>query len=167
MLGCIISASLLVGCGKVAYIPCDQPGQAPNTCIAPVKDQTLKLSEGSGKTIVTLFADFQCPACQAFHQNSESTLTKMAQSGSITFERKNYPLPMHASAYKDALGGLCAASAGKYDAYRDMMYTTEADRAKNGQFKVGMSASQIALLSEKIGLDGAKMEQCINEKWYE
>lgn len=74
---------------------------------------------------------------------------------------------MHASAYKDALGGLCAASAGKYNEYRDMMYTTEADRTKNGQFKVGMSASQIALLSEKIWLDGAKMEQCINDKWYE
>ena len=48
-----------------------------------------------------------------------------------------------------------------------MMYQTETDRAKNGQFKVGMSASQIALLSEKIGFDGAKMEECINNKWYE
>lgn len=74
---------------------------------------------------------------------------------------------MHPSAYKDALWGLCAASAGKYSEYRDMMYKTEMDRSKNGQFKVGMSASQIALLSEKIGLDGAKMEECITDKWYE
>lgn len=103
MLGCIISASLLVGCGKVAYIPCDQPNQAPNTCIAPIKDQTLKLSEGSGKTVVTLFADFQCPGCQAFHKNSEPTLLQMAESGSITFERKNYPLPNHQNSRKEAL----------------------------------------------------------------
>ena len=74
---------------------------------------------------------------------------------------------MHQNARKEALWSLCAASAWKYDAYRDLVYTTESERTMKGLAKTVMNTSQIALLSEKIGLDGAKMEECIDDKWYE
>ena len=65
---------------------------------------------GSGKTRVTIFFDYRDPSSQQFHSTHESELLKRANENKITLEFKNYPLPMHAGAYEDALGAFCAVS---------------------------------------------------------
>ena len=124
--GLLITASILTGCGtSVSYTP---GGLEPAAGI----DITNQIAVGSGKDVITLFADFQCPGCQAFHREVESYFRELAESGTITFEQKNYPLNGHASAYKDALAALCAASVGKYGEYRDALYTHETKRNEIG-----------------------------------
>lgn len=161
LLTLIVSSLTLVSCTQpVSYLP---GGLEP---IAQ-KDLTSEITTGSGKNIVTVFVDFQCPGCQAFHREVLGYVEGLAQSGAITLEKKNYPLDGHPSAYKDALAALCAASVGKYSEYSDALYAHETKRNQIGAQKIINPTSTLALLGQDIGINGEKMAQCIDEKWYE
>lgn len=161
LLALIVSSLVLVSCtGSASYLP---GGLEP---IAQ-KDLTSEIRTGSGKSTVSLFADFQCPGCQAFHREVSGYLETLAQEGKISLEKKNYPLDGHPSAYKDALAALCAASVGKYREYSDALYAHETKRNEVGAQKIVNPTSTLALLGQDLGINGEKMAQCIDEKWYE
>jgi protein-disulfide isomerase len=64
---------------------------------------------GTGKTQVTIFADFQCPACIASNDSLFPILEGYAASGRLTITYRQYPLSMHKNAKGDAIAALCSA----------------------------------------------------------
>lgn len=119
---------------------------------------------GSGKTRVTVFSDYRCPACQYLHTMLEGDLVALAQSWSITLELKNFPLPQHKWSYEDALWSFCALSQGKLIPYRNALYAKEAERTLSTP--KWLSSAEIASVGVSTGLDGVLLKQCIDEKWY-
>ena len=67
-------------------------------------------SYGSGKHTITIFADFQCPACINFDSGLASLFDSYAASGMTTIVYKQFPLTsIHKNAYRDAIAALCGA----------------------------------------------------------
>lgn len=65
----------------------------------------------SAKVQMTVFTDFQCPACIQFDEVIAGPLFEQyADTGKIGLEYRMYPLSIHKNAPEDALAALCAES---------------------------------------------------------
>ena len=116
---------------------------------------------GNGKHTLTIFADFQCPACIAFSKLVGPIFEEYASKGFLTITYKQFPLTsIHPNAERDAVAGLCAAEEGKYMEYKKSLYAME--EAKSGA-KVS-DADRIA--AAKWILDEAKITECLKTSKY-
>lgn len=114
------------------------------------------------KVQLTIFADYECPACIFFEKTiGEELYNNYVVTDKITVTYKNFPLDQHKNAERDALAGLCALSQGKYWDFSKEMYTLE-DQKKGD---LVTDAERIAL-GTKIGVDTATFKKCLDEGWY-
>ena len=98
----------------------------------PKENRTIPTpSYGSGKNLIEIFADFQCPACQNFTKTFEPLLIELANEGTIRIEYRQFPLPMHKNAYRDAMAALCGAEQGKYMEAKSAIYTLEISKKES------------------------------------
>lgn len=77
-------------------------------------------AEGQHLPVVTMYTDYECPACGAFHPAVERAAVEL--DGEVTIRVKNFPLPMHDNARPAALA---VEAAGMQDAageYADLVY---------------------------------------------
>ena len=57
-------------------------------------------TRGSGKHTLTVYADFQCPACIWYNKNiiTPVILKEFVDTGKLTISYKQFPLKMHQNA---------------------------------------------------------------------
>ncbi len=80
----------------------------------------------SSKVQLTIFSDYECPACIYFEKTiGEELYEKYVKTNKITVTYKNFPLTQHKNAERDALAGLYALSQGKYWEFSLEMYALE------------------------------------------
>jgi protein-disulfide isomerase len=116
----------------------------------------------TGKHNITIYADFQCPACINFSQGIGTLFDSYAEAGMITITYKQFPLTsLHKNAYRDAIAALCAAEQWKYRDAKKALYGLEA--LKNGASV--NDADRIDALS-KAWIDSASLTQCLSENRY-
>jgi len=114
------------------------------------------------KVQMTIFTDFQCPACIQFEKSIwEQILEKYVDTNKIGLTYKMFPLSFHKNAPEDALGALCALSEWKYREFSKEMYSLEEE--KNGGDITFEERSNIA---KKIGINELKFKQCIDDGNY-
>ena len=116
---------------------------------------------GSGKNLIEIFADFQCPACQNFTKNFEPVLKEFADKGMIRIEYRQFPLDMHKNAIRDALSALCSAEQGKYMEGKSAIYDLEISKK---QAPVSDAERVEALV--KAGIDRVELEKCLETDRY-
>lgn len=117
---------------------------------------------GTGTHELTIYADFQCPACIVFSEQLEPVFDAYAASGKLLITYKQFPLTtIHKNAYRDALAGLCAAEQGKYKEFKKTMYSLEKQKAG----ATVTDADRIEL-ARANGLDVAAMTQCLKDNRY-
>lgn len=161
-----LSAVLVFGLASCGAQNPSAPGAAfPGVRTSTVaKDLPTPVSgKAEAKTVVKVFSDFQCPACQRFHEMIEPRLIKeYAETGKVLVEHRNYPLPQHQNADGDALAGYCAAAQGKYPEFAEGMFALEAAKANND-----VSDAERAEVAKKAGVpDAAAFDACMKEGWY-
>jgi protein-disulfide isomerase len=84
--------------------------------------------KGDDQARVTLveFADYQCPSCGHYTQNTEPQLLKdYVSTGKLKYVYGDLPLPMHPQAAKAAEAALCAGDQGKYWEMHDLLYANQ------------------------------------------
>lgn len=114
------------------------------------------------KVQMTIFTDFQCPACIQFEKTiGTQILKKYVDTNQIGLTYKMFPLSFHKNAPEDALAALCAASEGKFQTFAKEIYALE--EIKEGASVTFLDRSNIA---KKIGLDETKFKQCIDDGNY-
>jgi protein-disulfide isomerase len=119
-------------------------------------------SFGSGKHTITIYADFQCPACIAFSEKLGDVFQSYADTGKTVLVYKQFPLTnIHKNAYRDAIAALCAAEQGKYLEYKHTLYALEKDKA----MATVTDADRIEI-ARANGIDVASMTQCLSESRY-
>jgi protein-disulfide isomerase len=65
---------------------------------------------GSGKHTLTIFADFQCPACIATDKIVGPIFEEYVSKGYVMITYKQFPLTnIHKNAERDALAALCSS----------------------------------------------------------
>lgn len=138
--------------------------KTPATFVPAVTKEIESAVFGAPDSAVNLeiYSDYQCPACQRFHALIEPRLWKeYVDTKKISLTYKNYPLPQHQNAIRDAMAGLCALSEGKYREFSDLMYALEEKKTN-----ADVSDAERAELATKSGVDPANFAKCLSEGWY-
>ncbi|MGH7583141.1 MAG: DsbA family protein [Gemmatimonadales bacterium] len=105
---------------------------AATTAHLAAQDTTLaSRSMGSRTAPVTVYemADFQCPYCRNFAEQTFPTLRdKYIRTGKVRWVFINFPIPsLHPNATAAAEFAICAARQGKFWQTHDMLYDHQAD----------------------------------------
>lgn len=104
----------------------------------------------NASVLVEEFADLQCPACAAAHDQIVAPLLEKYGTD-IRFEHKHFPLrSIHRFALDAAEMSECAADQGKFWEYVDFAFTHQDE----------LSADAIVEWTEDLGLDADKAERC-------
>jgi len=137
-------------------------GQAqtpPATTGVKIADRTGEPVLGDPNAPVTIyeFADFQCPFCQSFFQNTlPDLMTKYINTGKAKLIYRYFPLSFHVNAEIAAEAGECANEQGKFQAYHDALYT-------NGQADgTGLDSASLKKYAAQIGLNTVTFDQCLD-----
>lgn len=101
------------------------------------------------------YTDFQCPACSRAAQDVKKVF--LEHPDRIYFELKYFPLPMHRLAHRAAIFAECAAEQGKFWAFHDVIYKSQASWSK--MTSVDSYFSQLAV---SLGIDGVGLAACVN-----
>ena len=82
-------------------------------------------THGSGRVVVTVFTDFQCPFCRRM----DSLLTDYSRSkpGLLALQIVHLPLPMHANAKGAAHAFECALRQGQPDTFASALYAQQSE----------------------------------------
>lgn len=138
------------------------------SCGEPTVPQVSKNIESAvfgapaSKVQLTIFADYQCPACIYFEKSiGEELYEKYVKTNKITATYKNFPLTQHKNAQRDALAALYALSQGKYWEFSLEMYALE-DQKKGDR----VTDEERVALGKKVGLDPVEMQKSMDEGWY-
>lgn len=117
---------------------------------------------GSGSHKLEFFGDFQCPACINAHKTLDPIFTSYADAGKLLIEYRQFPLTtIHKNAYRDAFAALCAEDQGKYQEYKEELYTMEENKA--GQ---SVTDGERIALASNIGADTEAFSLCLSSNKY-
>lgn len=149
-------------------IPTDASGQSSGSGdiasqIASLPRYDVTISEddpvlGPADAPITLieFADFQCPFCQRYAQETFPRLRE-DYGDQIRFVYKDFPLSsIHADAFSAALSAQCAQEQDKFWEYHDLLF--------GGTLGLGREAYDS--YAQQLGLDVAAFDQCLDEERY-
>lgn len=115
--------------------------------------------EGTGKVVVAEFADFQCPYCKTFWNDTYTQIKKnYIDTGKIVFEYRHYPLSFHVNAVKSAEAAECANSQGKFWPYYNLLFS------KGQSDGTGLDTADLKSYAQDVGLDTAKFNKCLDSE---
>ncbi len=112
---------------------------------------------------VTVFSDFECPACKSFATDAELAIdSEYVSKGLVQFVYKHFPLPQHnPSATQGALAAECAADQGQFWPMHDYLFQ-EAGKAGTSTFTL----SRLRSMSDALGMDTAEFSSCVSQSKY-
>lgn len=128
---------------------------------APVDTKTLirsdsqSISTSSAKVTIVEFADFQCPACGAFHPELKQIMGEFAGRVNLVF--RNFPLPQHQNAKLAAQAAEAAGVQGKFWQMHDKLYENQAAWSESTDAK-----SIFVNYAGDLGLDKVKFTTDLN-----
>jgi protein-disulfide isomerase len=79
-------------------------------------------SRSSGPVQIVVYADYECPACKAFHVRSLIPVTTDFE-GRVGVLHRHYPLAYHRFAKVSAVAAECAGLQGRYFDMHDLLYS--------------------------------------------
>ncbi len=92
------------------------------TLAVPVSDADLSIGPASASVTLVEYADFQCPACAAFHPVVQQLLQEPELTGNIRFVFRHFPLTMHKNAELAARAAQAANIYGKFWEMHDKLF---------------------------------------------
>jgi protein-disulfide isomerase len=105
--------------------------------------------DGAPITIVE-FSDFQCPYCARGRKVIDDVVAAYGNRVRVVY--RDFPLSFHENAQRAAEAGQCAHEQGKFWAMHDWMFDNQST----------LAADDLAAAARKLGLDGAKFDQCVS-----
>lgn len=138
--------------------------------VRPLNAPTGQTTEGfwfkgqpDAPVTVTVFGDFQCPACQATFQQLEDDLDqRYVEAGKVKFVFHDFPLTsIHANAHLAAQAARAAGAQGKFWPFHDVLYARQAewenDRDPTARFKS---------YAAELGLDQQAFDRALDDETY-
>jgi protein-disulfide isomerase len=144
---------------------------APSVAQAPVKVDVSKIAASNkpargtttGKNIIYLYSDFQCPYCARGEEVMKEVLAKHPTDTKVYF--KNYPLTnLHPQAYPTALAAECANEQGKFWEFADYTFAHQDLLTQVDTNGASIGALTIA---KAVGIaDLTKFAECVGSQKY-
>lgn len=163
--GAIIIAGLLIG-GAVLLkgntVP-QNPGGIPVTAttLAPVGKADRVLGNPQAKVALVVYADFQCPFCAKFFNESEKNIIDTyVKNGDIKFVYRDFAF-LGPESVKSAEAARCAGDQGKFWEYHDYLFAHQ-----NGENQGGFADPNLKSFAKILNLDEATFNKCLDESKY-
>lgn len=112
---------------------------------------------------VTVYSDFECPACKTFAESAEKQLDEeYVATGKVLLEYKHYPLPQHEpGATWAANAAECAADQGKFWEMHDFLFQEQGKQGANT-----FTQGRLRSMGEALGLDTGKFNDCLSREQF-
>lgn len=140
----------------------NQPvAQAPAGKIKDVSSDERIRGNKNAKVTLVEYSDFECPFCQRFHPITQELLKAYGDKIRLVF--RDYPLPFHANAQKEAEAGRCIAELGGSDAFWNYADKVFERTASNG---TGFALTDLGPLAKEVGVNQQLFQQCLDTGKY-
>jgi protein-disulfide isomerase len=124
----------------------------------------IPVGKPDAPSVLTVYEDFRCPACDAFEKQFTPTIHALEDSGQM---RTEYHLVTLIDGNLGGSGSLnaanaaaCAQDAGKFRAYHDVLYANQPDERDD---KFGDKDNLLDLASKVPGLKSAAFTRCVED----
>ena len=133
---------------------------APSIVKISLDDDPFKGNKDAPVTIVE-FADFQCPFCSRFFQQTLSQLEQnYIATGKVKFVYRDLPLDsLHPNARPASIAAECADEQGKFWQYHDILFENQAQWNKLDSKDLDDTLVKYA---QDLGLDVSSFKVCLN-----
>ncbi len=143
--------------GQVVRLLSQRPVQSGVSTSGPVRISVADapmLGRADAPVTIVEFSDYQCPFCQRFFATTLSAIKKQyVDTGKVRYVFRDFPLDqLHPQARKAAEAVHCAGEQGKYWQMHDILFQNQS----------ALAPRQLAEHARKVGVDGAKFEECLS-----
>ena len=128
-----------------------------------VGDADVQLGAKDAKVKVVEFMDFQSPSSKKYHETITKNLIKdYADKVLIAF--KQLPSGTYPQAQNSALASLCANEQGKFVAYADKLFSSQADWSSVKDVK---NTQKFKTYASQLGLNAGDFNKCLDDKKFQ
>lgn len=135
--------------------------QAPAGKIKEVSNDERIRGNKNAKITLVEYSDFECPFCKSFHPTTQELIKTYGDKIRLVF--RDYPLPFHANAQKEAEAGRCIAELGGSEAFWNYTDKIFERTTSNG---TGFALKDLGPLASEIGVDQQSFQKCLDSEKY-
>ena len=131
-------------------------------------DGGIRVGQASAPVTVTLYEDFQCPACKRFETEAGPQLASWAADGTVKLDYRPIAILDRASSTRYSTRSLNAAAAvltsspAAYQKFHDLLYAQQP-----AEGSPGLPDSTLVDLAKQAGADGAAVSKALADRQYE
>ncbi len=107
------------------------------------------------------YSDFECPFCKQFQPTMQQLMK--TYDGKINWVYRQYPLPIHANAEKEAESSECITELGGNDKFWSFADTIFERTTSNGN---GFALDKLGPLAAELGVDQVQFQTCLDSNKY-
>ncbi len=133
----------------------------PATTLAPELISGSTKGAADAPVNVTVYSDFECPACKAFAESAGRQLDEeYVATGKVLFDYNHYPLPQYEpGATWAANAAECAAVQGKFWEMHDFLFQEQGKQGTNT-----FTQGRLRSMGEALGLDAGEFSDCLSRE---
>ena len=150
--GSIIVALVLVGAGMFWIVQQSSPGNINAPGVSEITASDHVLGKTDSKVTLVEYADFQCPACGAFYNQTLKQI-ESEYKDRVRFVYRNFPIPGHLNGPAAAYAAGAAGLQGKFFEMADIIFTNQTTWSEQDSATFAKTLDGYA---QKLGLDMAK-----------
>ena len=123
------------------------------------------VGDANAPVTITEYGDFQCPVCQRLHQLWGPTLDQLLQQGKVRFEfvALAYLDQGTTESERSAAASVCAADAGKFLEYHDVLYDKQSPRENSGY----LTDTRLLAFGRDAGITDPTFTRCVRGGRYD
>jgi protein-disulfide isomerase len=130
-------------------------------------DGELFRGEATAPVAIIEYGDIECPFCRRFKQDIYPRIfDDYIKTGKARFYYRDMPLTFHEHALPAARAEHCAGEQGKFWEMHDSLFTDKPGTIGPGGRKILLTQSDIEERARTLGLDTAKLDDCIASARY-
>jgi len=135
----------------------------PTSAVGP-NGGTL-VDQASAPVTITEYGDFQCPVCRQLHTLWGPTLEQLVQQGKVRFEFVGlaYLDQNTTESERSAAAAVCAADAGKYLEYHDVLYDQQSPQENSGF----LTNERLTTFGTDAGITDPAFARCVGSGRYD
>jgi protein-disulfide isomerase len=124
------------------------------------------IGDPNAPVVIELFSDFQCSACDLFHdQTTQALVESYVDTGQVYLVYRHFPVIDQNTARKEshdaAQASMCAAEQGMFWEYHDVLFEN-----RTGENVGAFIPARLEQFAENLGLDMEQFNTCVSEDRY-
>jgi protein-disulfide isomerase len=165
VLGVVIVAAVVVGVLVQRSRSETEQARVTRPASAVGDDGGALVGEANAPVTITEYGDFQCPVCARLHQAWGPTLDQLIRSGRVKFEFVGlaYLDQGTTESLRSAAAATCAADAGKFLPYQDILYNQQSPTENSGF----LTDQRLVAFGRDAGITDNTFTRCVDSGRYE